>query len=391
MQRPRLATRTEVVQAGARGDARSGAVRQALLDWYRREARDLPWRRSGDPYAVWVSEVMLQQTRVDVATPYYLRWMASFPTVEALASADPEEVLRHWAGLGYYSRARNLHAGAKLVAASPEGMPRTAEGLRALPGVGDYTAGAIASIAFGEAVPAVDGNVVRVLARLDAWPGAASSPALRAKVERAAAAFVAGVPPGAPGDWNQALMDLGATVCTPRNPRCAACPVAEHCKAFAAGRQDRIPAPKKAAAVAVEAHAFAVVERAGKVLLVRNPDRGLLAGLWSLPGGPTDRPLADRVLAQTAVAVYPVGDPVAARHQFSHRTWEMSVQRASVMPGGAEGSAKTEAAQAETAWVRIEDLKAQALPSAMRTALAAAGIGAGGAGKPKRRQGSGPP
>jgi A/G-specific adenine glycosylase len=365
------------------------ALANALLAWYRREARDLPWRRSRDPYAVWVSEVMLQQTRVDVATPYYLRWMASFPTVHALAAADPEEVLRHWAGLGYYSRARNLHAAARLVAASPGGMPRDAKGLRALPGVGAYTAGAIASIAFREAVPAVDGNVVRVLARIHAWPGAASSPALRAKIEHAAAGLVTSVaadsanPPDAAGDWNQALMDLGATVCTPRKPRCDECPVAAHCKAFAAGRQDRIPGPKKAAAAAVERRAFAVVQRKGKVLLVRNPDRGLLAGLWSLPGGPVDRPLAETVLAQAGVAVHAVGPPVAARHLFSHRTWEMSVQPAKVVRAGPAGGS-------ETAWVAVADLAGQALPSAMRTALAAAGIGRQAAGKPKRRQGSGP-
>ena len=357
------------------------ALRRWLLRWYRREARDLPWRRGKDPYAVWVSEVMLQQTRVDVATPYYLRWMERFPTVRALAEAEEEEVLQAWAGLGYYSRARNLHAAAKVVAA--HGMPDTAAGLRELPGVGDYTAGAIASIAFGERVPAVDGNVVRVLARLHAWPGSASSPALKAKVGKAAAMLV---PAGAAGDWNQALMDLGATVCTPRNPRCGSCPVAELCAARAQGLQGRIPAPKAAAAVAVERRAFAVVRRQGRVLLVRNPARGLLAGLWSLPGGEAERPLADLVLEQSGVAVrLQAGAAVAdARHQFSHRTWEMAVHLAEPVGGSALG-----AGTSETAWVHERDLPSQALPSAMRTALAVAGVGVEGR-KPKRRQGSGP-
>ena len=347
---------------------------------------------------MWVSEVMLQQTRVDVATPYFLRWMERFPSAQALARADPEDVLQAWAGLGYYSRARNLHAAVRAVA--DKGMPRSAARLRDLPGVGEYTAGAIASIAFGERVPAVDGNVVRVLARLHAWPGGASSPLLKSKVARTAAALV---PEGAAGDWNQALMDLGATVCTPRNPRCGGCPVAELCVARAKGAQDRIPAPKATAAPKVERRAFAVVRREGRILLVRNPARGLLAGLWSLPGGSVERPLADLVLEQSGVPVRldPARPAGAARHQFSHRTWEMAVHLAEPVGDGSLEGAN------EAAWIALRDLPAQALPSAMRTALAVAGVHMGGAGegigegdrvklhvartgrKPKRRQGSG--
>ncbi|HUR25576.1 MAG TPA: A/G-specific adenine glycosylase [Candidatus Thermoplasmatota archaeon] len=357
-------------------------VRDRLVDWYRRGARDLPWRRSKDPYAVWVSEVMLQQTRVDVATPYYLRWMERFPTVQALGEADLEDVLRSWAGLGYYSRARNLHAAAQLMAARGGTLPGSAAGLRELPGIGDYTAGAIASIAFGERVPAVDGNVVRVLARLHAWPGSASSPALKGKVRRAAARLVPG---DAPGDWNQALMDLGATICTPRDPHCDACPVAKQCQAEAKGIQERIPAPKRMAPPKVERRAFAVVRRQGCVLLVRNPPRGLLAGLWSLPGGLTERPLADLVLEQAGVAVRLGPAAAPARHQFSHRTWEMAVHHA--IPLSEAG-----VPAAETAWVAIEDLRGHALPAAMHCALAAAGVGTPVryGRKPKRRQGSGP-
>jgi A/G-specific adenine glycosylase len=319
---------------------------------------------------------MLQQTRVDVATPYFLRWMARFPTVQALAAADGEAVLQAWSGLGYYSRARNLHAAAKQAAAA--GMPESADGLRALPGIGDYTAGAIASIAFGERVAAVDGNVVRVLARLNAWRGPASSPALVAKVAKAAARLV---PAAAPGDWNQALMDLGATVCTPQAPRCSECPVAAHCKAFAQGTQARIPGPKKAATVRLERRGYAVVRRKGdgEVLLVRNPERGLLAGLWSLPGGPAEADLAGQVLAQAGVRVRPRGKPALARHQFSHRTWDMAIDVADLLQDRA-GPAEREAA-----WVPVAELDGHALPTAMRTALAAAGVG-----KAKRRKGSGP-
>ncbi|MHB1261217.1 MAG: A/G-specific adenine glycosylase [Thermoplasmatota archaeon] len=354
------------------------ALRRDLLRWYRREARDLAWRRTTDPYAVWVSEIMLQQTRVDVATPYFLRWMQLFPTLGHLAKADPEKVLQAWSGLGYYSRARNLHAAARLVV--HEGMPDTAAGLRELPGIGVYTAGAIASIAFGERVPAVDGNVMRVLARLHAWPGAANEPALKGKVDEAAARIV---PKSAPGDWNQALMDLGATVCTPRNPRCDECPVAVHCAAKAQGLQASIPAAKRTSAVRVERRAYAVVERAGKLLLVRNPSKGLLAGLWSLPGGPAERPLPELVLEQSGVAVKVRPRPQSARHQFSHRTWEMAVHRADVV-----GTSPVQG-KAETAWVRFDELDAQAIPSAMRAALDAVGVGAIGVPKPKRRQGSG--
>jgi A/G-specific adenine glycosylase len=354
------------------------ALRRDLLRWYRHEARALPWRRSKDPYSVWVSEVMLQQTRVDVATPYFLRWMARFPTVEALAAADPEDVLRLWAGLGYYSRARNLHAAARIAARL--GLPRTFEGWSRLPGVGAYTAGAVASIACGERVPAVDGNVVRVLARLHAWPGAASDPKLKAKVEAAAARLV---PAREPGDWNQALMDLGATVCTPRNPRCGECAVAAHCEARRKGVQDRIPAPKRAAAAKVERRAFAVVESGGRLLLVRNPERGLLAGLWSLPGGLAGEALEDAVREQTGVSVRLEGKAASARHQFSHRTWEMEVRRGRALDG--PGPVRDGAA-----WMPVAELREAALPSAMHAALAAAGVGnpvqsrAGAAGAPAK-------
>jgi A/G-specific adenine glycosylase len=351
------------------------ALRRALLAWYRRHARDLPWRRRRDPYSTWVSEAMLQQTRVDVATPYFERWMERFPTVQALARADLDDALRAWAGLGYYSRARNLHAAARRVA--DHGMPATAAGLAELPGVGTYTAGAIASIAFGERVPAVDGNVIRVLARLNSWPGAASSPRLRAKVDAAAARLV---PARSPGDWNQALMDLGATVCTPRNPRCTECPVARHCQALALGKQDKIPAAKATVRPRVERRAFAVVRRGDALLLVRNPETGLLAGLWLLPGGDAARPLPEVVLEQAGVHVRPRGEAATARHQFSHRTWEMTVQHADLLADGAGPPA------AQASWVALADLDGHALPTAMRTALAAAGVA-----KPKRRQGSARP
>jgi A/G-specific adenine glycosylase len=253
------------------------AIRAALLTFFDESARDLPWRRTGDPYAVWVSEVMAQQTRVETAAPYYDRWLRTFPDIDALADAAPDAVLKAWEGLGYYSRARNLHSAARVVRERHGGaLPGSYDELRALPGIGDYTAGAIASIAFGVPAPAVDGNVRRVLARLldDPAPGAAA-------LRRTATALV---PHDRPGDFNQAIMELGATICTPRAPACRRCPVADHCAARAAGTQLERPLAKPARSLPVIDYATAVLRRLdGRVLIIRRPDTGLLAGMWCFP------------------------------------------------------------------------------------------------------------
>lgn len=256
-----------------------GALRAALLAHYDRHRRDLPWRGETDPYRVWVSEVMLQQTRVETVVPYYRRWLERFPDVDALADADEDDVLLAWQGLGYYRRARGLQAGAAVVRERHGGVvPDTVEELRAIPGVGEYTAGAVASIAFGVPTPAVDGNVRRVLARLFDEP----SPAPAWLRETAGAL----VDPERPGDWNQALMELGATVCAPRGPRCGACPVARWCRAFAAGTQEERPA--RVAKKEVPSRTFVaavVVDARGRVLVVRRGRDGLLGGLWAFPDG----------------------------------------------------------------------------------------------------------
>ena len=239
------------------------AVRSALLGHYDREARPLPWRRDTDPYRVLVSEVMLQQTRVETVTGYYDPWLERFPTVRELARAEEDEVLKAWEGLGYYRRARNLHRAAQMVHDDYAGsLPPTYSGLLTLPGVGEYTAGAVASISFGEVVPAVDGNVRRVLARL--YDMADPRPAWLRKT--------AGdlVDPGRPGDWNQALMELGATVCTPRSPECRGCPIAEWCAARAesARRSTARASSARAAGVAPTASRTA---RSGSSAFVRIP------------------------------------------------------------------------------------------------------------------------
>ncbi|MCU1277814.1 MAG: A/G-specific adenine glycosylase [bacterium] len=265
----------------------------------------MPWRRTRDPYAVWVSEIMLQQTRVETVTPYFTRWMGRFPTVTALAQAPLDDVLSHWAGLGYYARARNLHAAARDVVVGYGGLfPSTAAGLRALRGVGEYTAGAIASIAFGEAAPIVDGNVVRVLARVDALDGAADDGALKKRVWQRAGELVRADGGGDAGDFNQAMMELGATVCTPASPGCSRCPLVATCRARAAGAVEEYPAPKtKKPPRAVDAVAV-LVERDGKLLLVRRPPSGLWGGLWEPPWQPVAARDGERTLdAATATRV----------------------------------------------------------------------------------------
>ena len=339
------------------------AARRRLLAWYRRTRRDLPWRHTTDPYAILVSEVMLQQTRVDVVVPYFTRWMERFPTLAALAAASGEEVHEAWAGLGYYRRARNLHAAAKEAVAQHGGrLPATAEALREMPGIGDYTAGAVASIAFGERVPCVDGNVVRVAARLEgiAEP---DGPALRRRIAGLAAQWV---PAPSPGDWNQAVMELGATLCVPRNPRCGDCPVASACRARAEGKQATIPRPRKAKPSPVEQRHFALVQQGGKTLLVRNPASGLLAGLWMLPGGPATTPLARLVREQTGVCIRTGRPRASARHLFSHRTWKMELRAAAVL------EVSHAQPQSETWWCPEGRLATAALPSAMRVLLRAA-------------------
>lgn len=348
------------------------ALRRRLLRWYRANARGLPWR-GRDVYGVLVSEVMLQQTRVDVATPHYLRWMARFPDIQVLAAASEEDVLRQWAGLGYYSRARNLHAAAKAIVR--DGWPTTQEAWRALPGVGPYTAAAVASIAHGHPVACVDGNVVRVVARLAGDGGDVGTAGVRGRIGARAQAWLA---PRSPGDWNQAMMDLGATVCTPRAPRCAACPVADLCAARAAGTQADLPRKRKAKPPTVEARAVAVVRSKGKVLLVRSR-RGLLAGMWGLPGGPRGEPLAEVVLRQTGVRIRAPRLAGTAVHQFSHRTWRMDVHVGTALPrrGRAAPPAPptpgTEPeGRLETRWVADADMAREAIAAATRVALAAA-------------------
>ena len=259
---------------------RAPEVRRRLLGFYDAERRDLPWRGEEDPYRVWVSEIMLQQTRVETVIPYYKEWMERFPDLESLALAEEDEVLRMWQGLGYYSRARNLLGAARLVRETYRGeIPSSASGLRALPGVGEYTAGAVASIAYGEVVPAVDGNVRRVFSRLFDLPEPSA-----ADLRLLAQALV---DPVRPGDFNQALMELGAVTCTPGSPDCPSCPLVGLCLARSRGTQGERPLGKNRKPTP-ESEMVVVVPVAGedgthRFLLRKRPPTGLLAGMWEFP------------------------------------------------------------------------------------------------------------
>jgi len=298
-----------------------------LLAWYDRHRRVLPWRtlpgEQPDPYRVWVSEIMLQQTTIAAVKPFFERFMQRFPTVEALAAAPSDDVMQAWAGLGYYSRARNLHACAKAVAEHHRGrFPDTEDGLRELPGIGAYTAGAVAAIAFDRPAVAVDGNVERVMTRLFAIdePLPGSKPLIRERV-------LALLPPARPGDFAQALMDLGATICSPRSPACGLCPWRDPCEARAAGTQETYPrkTPKKAGKTRYGA-AFVLMREDGAVLVRTRPARGLLGGMVEVPtsewsaGYKAEDALRDApVTAQWRRLLVPV------RHVFTHFPLELAV------------------------------------------------------------------
>ncbi|MDY6873034.1 MAG: A/G-specific adenine glycosylase [Chloroflexota bacterium] len=255
----------------------------SLLTWYAANARALPWRSEQSPYRTWVSEIMLQQTQVDTVIPYFERWMDRFSDIEALAEADDQDVLGLWEGLGYYSRARNLHKAAEIVTADYAGrLPETSEALQKLPGIGPYTAAAIASIAFDRDVAAVDGNIRRVFSRLYNITAVARSKESESRIWELAQAHL---PRGKASAYNQALMDLGATLCTPKSPVCDRCPVAEACQAWALGVQEERPVKKPRKKVPHLTVTAAVIQRHGKVLLSKRPAEGLLGGLWEFPGG----------------------------------------------------------------------------------------------------------
>ena len=291
-----------------------------LLSWYRENARDLPWRSAPTPYHVWISEIMLQQTRVAAVLDYYRRFLEAAPTVDALADLPPDQLMKLWQGLGYYSRARNLQKAAKQITERHGGVfPNTYEDIRALAGVGDYTAGAVASIAFQLPVPAVDGNVLRVTARVTGDDGDITTPAMKKKVT---AALGKVIPLDAPGDFNQALMELGATVCLPNGaPLCEKCPAAHLCRAFQEGRIGELPVKAAKKARRVEERTVYLLFHGDRVALRRRPERGLLAGLWEYPNELAD---GSGWLSRWGLSAPGLERAGTGKHIFSHIEWHMT-------------------------------------------------------------------
>ena len=333
-----------------------------LLDWYDANRRVLPFRGTRDPYAVWISEIMLQQTRTDTVSGYYTRFMNRFPNIAALAQADEQEVLKYWEGLGYYSRARNLHKAAQIMQREYGGrFPGTYEGIRALPGVGDYTAAAVASIAYRLPYPAIDGNLTRVLARVHGVREDVGRPSVKRLIHELGEREI---DRERPGDWNQALMDLGATICVPGTPDCARCPLQAQCDAYAQGDADQLPIRAAARPPVPVDVGVGLVIAEGRVLTIKR-DAALLKGLWTFllcEGDSTPEGMARKLeaLGMQANRIIPLGE---ARHVFTHRIWNMQLYRVDLpaMHGRTAGQ-----------WADAQTLTGLPLPTAMKAARRAA-------------------
>jgi A/G-specific adenine glycosylase len=341
--------------------------RRELLNWYHANGRALPWRENADAWPVWLSEIMLQQTRVDQAAPYFIRFMEAFPTVHDLARAPQQELMKLWEGLGYYSRARNLHVAAQMVSEKYGGtIPDTMDEILKLPGVGTYTASAVLSIAYGRPHAVVDGNVIRVLTRYAGIDGDIRTTAVKAEVESLAGELL---DHDNPGDYNQAIMELGATVCKPRNPLCISCPVRAGCIANMTARTDSIPwkSPKKP----VPHHQIAVGiirNGEGKLLIALRPDNAMLGGLWEFPGGKQkegeslEETVRRELLEELGVDVEVSGHLISLNHAYSHFRITLHAYFCRIITGTPKP-----AASRELAWVKPSELTDYPFPKANRT------------------------
>jgi A/G-specific adenine glycosylase len=331
-----------------------------LVNWFKENQRELPWRESKNPYRIWVSEVMLQQTRVETVIPYYQAFMREFPTLEALAEAEEDRILKAWEGLGYYSRVRNLQTAVREVVSDYSGkVPDTREEISTLKGVGPYTAGAILSIAYGKPEPAVDGNVMRVLSRILLINNDIAKPSTRKIFEKILYDLVSKEDPSS---FNQGLMELGALICTPTSPGCLLCPVREHCRAYDAGRQTELPIKSKKKKQTTKQMAAVIIRNSfEEVLIEKRPETGLLARLWQFPNfemESTDN--QSSVLTDILLKEYDVDadiqEPIQkVEHVFSHLIWSISVYETKVIgqPGVGSPSRK---------WVKQKDLEKYAFP-----------------------------
>jgi len=340
------------VKRGMANSAR--AIAAALVAWYRRGHRDLPWRRTRDPYRIWVSEIMLQQTRAQTAIPYYERFLARFPDCETLAAAREEEVLALWSGLGYYARARNLRRGA-IAVRQAGGFPREYDSIRELPGVGDYTAAAIASMAFGRPHAVLDGNVLRVVARVENDASDIAAPSTRARFRAVAQSWLEALPDTRrPGEFNQALMELGATVCLARNPLCDACPLASPCRAREEGAVARLPVKSGKREPVRVSGLLLVARRRGRVLLrLNDAPAGRMAGFWELPTA-EHLPLA---VARAAIGEFP--------HSITHHRYTFTVAGVGKIPDALGPAFR---------WFQPSEMERIPLSTTARKALTIAGI-----------------
>lgn len=343
-----------------------------LLAWFDRHRREMPWRLQPTPYAVWVSEIMLQQTQVDTVIPYFDRFVLQFPDVRSLAAAPQQRVLKAWEGLGYYSRARNLQRAAQqIVSAHAGNLPRTAAALRMLPGIGPYTAAAIASICWEEPIPVVDGNVLRVFSRYLCLERAVSHPSVRREIVTFLTPLIERC--DRPGDFNQAMMELGALVCRPRNPGCDGCPLHAACQARQHGRQAELPYKVPRRAVPHLHEVAVLLERRGRLLLRRRDDQGLLAGLWELPGGrlaeSESAPAAARrtVREHTGLGVELSPELGTIDHVYSHFRTTIHLFRATTLTGRLPRHSAT-----RLRWVGPRTIAAYPLSTAQQRALALA-------------------
>jgi A/G-specific adenine glycosylase len=342
------------------------ALRKKLLVWYSHYRRDLPWRKTKDPYAVWLSEVMLQQTQVQTVVPYYLRFLNAFPTIEDLAGADTQELLRTWAGLGYYSRARNLQLAAREMIRSHGGkFPPSYSGALSLPGIGRYTAGAILSIAFDLPYPVLDGNAIRVLSRMFDIKGDTKKTHVQKLLWEYSRELV---PNQHPGDFNQAIMELGALICSPRQPRCPLCPWQSECVARKNGTQDLLPVRRGMNRVRRVNCAVAVLSHRGRVLIIKRNKGRLLRDFWEFPGVEfngtrTVRAALSRCVLETVGLKIRLLKPLAEiRHMITHRRIILLPFRAQLKPGAASRVSRP----SEAKWVRPEDLEKFPFASASR-------------------------
>ncbi|AFA47434.1 A/G-specific adenine glycosylase [Acetobacterium woodii] len=293
--------------------------------WFKQAKRDLPFRQTKDPYSIWISEIMAQQTQIDTLIPYYYRFIKQFPNVFSLTLASEDEVIKAWEGLGYYSRARNLHQAARLIVSDYNGlMPDTFTELIKLPGIGPYTGGAIASIAFNEKVCAVDGNVLRVISRYcNSYDDIGD-----AKTKKRITQWLETILPQAVGDFNEGLMELGAMICTPQNPKCLLCPIRDGCQSFIAGTTALIPVKKKKQKQVTKKMEVGIVKQNGALFFIRRPDAGLLSGMWSFPITEAAAKNSQAIKKKLEESFSQLGEPVligTSRHVFSHVIWEMSV------------------------------------------------------------------